>query len=242
MKYAVASEHRDFFQKNGAIEFEGLFSQEQLDRLDSSINQVLQARLKIDASKLEKESSEKQFYAGRDLWRDSPTLKKIITHSMVAEIASELIQYKPLRLGYDQYFPSVQRIGKFSTGEPHAYAKLIDKEKSLNDISSLQGILCGLMICTKSFKISEPSVSDEASPVNIFALKAGNAVFIAPDKVIDFRKLQSQLSNNYLLVVYTSPATLYVLREEDSHTHALKRLGYVFGDKLSDKLNPIIYR
>lgn len=242
MKYAIASEHRDFFQKNGAIEFDELFNEEQLSQLMASIPQTLQARLKVSPDKFEKISTEKQFYAGRDLWRDSPVLKKLITHNRLAEIASELVQYKPLRLGYDQYYPPVPSSKIMMAEERQGYSDLMGKEISLNEISSLQGILCGLMICLEGNNTTEPAADPEAMQVNIFASKAGNGVFLAPDKRIDFGKLRTLPSQRYLLVVYTSPTTIYILREDDPHTHALKRLGYVFGDKLSDKLNPIIYR
>ena len=242
MKYAVASEHRDFFNKNGAIEFDGLLNQEQLSQLGASVNEALSAKMKVPPEKLDKEHSEKQFSSGRDLWRHSPALKKLISHNRFAEIASELVQHKPLRLGYDQYFPKASRHG-VKSGERHDFADLIEKEKTLNDISCLQGVLCGLMICIDGEKTVEPALNPEEAPqVDIFASKAGNGVFFSPEKLIDFGKLRGLPGHRYLLVVYTESTTLYVLRDDDPHTHALKRLGYVFGDKLSDKLNPIIYR
>jgi len=46
----------------------------------------------------------------------------------------------------------------------------------------------------------------------------------------------------YLMLVYTHPTAIYYLEEKDPKTHHLKSLGYVFGDRLNDKLNPIVYR
>ncbi|QLH36192.1 MAG: hypothetical protein HWD61_08680 [Parachlamydiaceae bacterium] len=45
-----------------------------------------------------------------------------------------------------------------------------------------------------------------------------------------------------MLLAFADFRTVYILNENDPHTHTLKHLGYVFGDKLSDKLNPIVYR
>ena len=236
MKFATASEHRDFFQKQGAIEFEGLISSEQLKQLNKEINSTLSAHLKIAPSDLKKQTSQTLFMNGRDLWRDQPNLKKIVWQKIFSEIAAELIEAKPLRLGFDQYFPSPSRFG-LSDNESRSYDDLLNKKLPLIDISSLQGVLCGLMLCTFA-----PVAEAEAIPGDIFSTTAGNGVFFAPETPLAFDRMRNLMGNNYLMLVYVQQTTVYVPGQEDPQTHALKKLGYTYGDKLNDKLNPIIYR
>ena len=77
----------------------------------------------------------------------------------------------------------------------------------------------------------------------IFSAKAGNGVFFSPQATIDFQILFTKRQGfAYILVVYVQSTTVYILNTNDPHAHTLKKYGYVFGDKLSDKSNPIIYR
>jgi hypothetical protein len=43
------------------------------------------------------------------------------------------------------------------------------------------------------------------------------------------------------MIVYCTDKTVYVLEKRDPHTHALKKLGYGFGDRLEEKTHPIIF-
>ena len=154
MKFAVANEHKDFFLKNQAIEFEGLLTPVQITQLKESIASSLSKRLRIVTGKIEKVTPEKLFISGRDLWRDSDEIKKVTTNIHLAEIASELIQKKPLRLGYDQYLPV-----PIKSSLPHkldgVFDTLLTKAPNLEEISCLQGVLCGLIICLEDFPQEE---------------------------------------------------------------------------------------
>lgn len=77
MRFSTSFEQRDFFSKNGYIEFEGLIS--------------------LDDCALIKEQA-----AGRDVWRSSGLLKKISLSPQLAEIAAVLSHKKSLRIAYDQ--------------------------------------------------------------------------------------------------------------------------------------------
>lgn len=234
MKFALDSNHRDFFQKNLAIEFDGLLDEKHLIPFKSHINMALAARLK---EKKEPQSPENLFMAGRDLWRMDASIRKIDAHRKFAEIASELITHKPLRLGYDQYIPAPpapQVLGHHRT----PYDDLLHRTPSLEEISSLQGLLCGLMLC-----IQAPDTIETQDTHAIFSAKAGNGVFFSPQAIIDFQALVHKRQGfAYILIVYVQSSTVYILNTEDPHAHTLKNYGYVFGDKLSDKSNPIIYR
>lgn len=234
MKFAVASEHRDYFQKNKYIEFEGLLNAEQLMLLKEGIDAAIGKHLHLPVAKLNRLTSERKFMAGRDPWRLDDHVKKIVTSSQLADIASELIEKKPLRLGYVQYYPKTPSHDNVITKT--AYDGLLAKESSLEDVSCLQGVLCGLMISLSDGPI------DAENNTSVFPSKAGNGIFIQPSHIINFTELRKKNDQEFLLIVYSEKNAVYIMREGDPQVHALKMLGYVFGDKLSDKLNPILCR
>lgn len=243
MKYTIIGDHRDYFQKNHAIEFEELLTQSQLSDLDESIDEVLAGRLQIAQKNLAAQTPHSLFMAGRDLWRTHISIRKIVTSARLAHIASELIEIKPLRLGYDQFFSGGSLRWTYGQ-ENHPYSQLLSEVHSLADISCLQGVLCGLMLCL-SFSHEGQSIQlpkDAEAPLNIFCSKPGSGVYFDPSSPIDFSQLTHRKGDRYLLITYVQPSSVYLLKENDIHTHALKSVGYVFGDKLKEKLNPIVFR
>jgi hypothetical protein len=244
MKFAVAHEHRDFFRKHHRIEFEALLSSKQQQLLVENIPTVLSSRLGIAPEKWDSIAPEKLFMVARDLWRANVSLKKVILQKFFAEIASELIEYKPLRIGYDQLYLSKPRFQ--ASSEKSFYTEFLNKRHSLNEGSSLQGIACGLMLCL-SHLFSESEEHQKTNELllespRLFSPKSGSGVFFSPDIPIPFEELTAHPGAIYLLIVYTKAYTIYSLQPNDPHTHDFKHLGYGIGDKLSDKLNPVIYR
>lgn len=248
MKFSVIKEQRFFFQQNHWIECEGILSENQLQTLSREIPTVCTERLKTPE---EKASSEELFEVGRDLWRGTSALKKIILSKDLAQIASELIEQQPLRMGYDQLFPPLS-LGTSLNG---VYAAYLNECLSLEEISSVQGILCGLMLC-----ISEPQVNttakasdppsealadpaERAQPIlnDIFPLNKGNGIFFAPNIPIDFSATKRFSGGNYLLITYAKSNSVYYRQQKDPHLHHFKQLGYHFGDKLTEVLNPLVY-
>lgn len=245
MKFSVASEHRNYFQNKQTIEFEALLSSDQTRQLVVAIETVLSKRLNVRTGQLKQQQAETLFLSGHDLWRQNDYIKRIATQPRLAEIASELIEQKKLRLGYDQYFPFPKQ--RIADNVLNPYADLLLKQPTLKDISSVNGLLCGLMLCLNNIENEEsppenPQGKDLLPPVNLFSKKAGHGVYFSPEARIDFRQLLHHPEQNYLLIVYTQQLSQYILTEADPHTHSLKRLGLVFGDKLTDKLNPIVCR
>lgn len=241
MKYSTAKEHRDFFQKHGWIEFEGLLSIDQLKGLNEGVDQVLAERLNVPLSRLKTFGSEKIYLHGHDLWRSKMFLQKLITQTRFAEIAAELIEKKPLRLGYDQLFPA-RKHKPFSDEAAQVYSQFIDQTTSLQAVCCLQGVICGFMIA-----LSQPEgEASEEKPlldgIDIFPSKFGNVIYFQPNIPINWNHLYSHLGQRFYMVVYTQAYAHYQLEVKDPHTHSLKRLGYIFNDKLNDALNPIIYR
>ncbi|SPJ31602.1 phytanoyl-CoA dioxygenase family protein [Candidatus Protochlamydia amoebophila] len=241
MKFAIAKEHRDFFQKNGLIEFEDFLSEEQVSTVNRAIDRVLTERLKVTPQRLKLLSSECVFSQGRDLWRSNEELKKIVCQPKFAEIASELIEKKPLRLGYDQLFPAHYQT-KFSSKQQRIYAQFLEQTLSLESISGVSGVLCGLMICLgeKGELFSQEQFSIEG--IDIYSRQAGHAIYFNPNALVNWRNFYAHSAYRYFLIVYTQNHSHYQLQVSDPHTHFLKQLGYVFNDKLNDRLHPIVYR
>jgi hypothetical protein len=235
MKLVVDANHKEYFEKHQAIEFEGLLGGPQLEALQMCLKISLSSRIDADLNKLDSTPQQKLFMAGRDLWRTDPFLSKIVRQKQLAEIASELIHRRPIRLGYDQFFPCPSM--KLLPHQQDTYSQLLMKEATLQEISAMQGVLCGLMLCLES----NPSAVS-AMETSIFSPKAGNGVFFNAERKISFQEIFERQGCSYLLITYVGIHSVYMLNLQDPQVHNLKSYGYVFGDKLSDKLHPILYR
>lgn len=236
MKQAIDSSHREFFQKNAFVEFENLLSEKQLDQMTQGILEACKKRLHIYKSAIPPATL---FQEGRDLWRSSSNLQKIVTKKQLAEIAAELLEQRSLRLGFDQYLPSLP-IDRFVQNEKcsDSYTTFLSKELTLNHVSCIQGTLCGLAICLKA-----PENPPDHS-LSIFSPHRGSGIYFKADLPIDFKVLAGQdlRGADYLLITYAHPSSVYVFQPEDPQTHYLKKLDFVFGDKLSDKTHPTLIR
>lgn len=225
MKFTIEGSHREFFEKNHRIEFESLLTFSQTGVLRERIHDALALRSK------NRGTAEEQFNHGRDLWRLSGDLRKTIMQQRFSEIAYELMGIKPLRIAYDQYFPFPDAQAK----EGSSYQNLICSGLTLQELSCVQGVVCGLMLCLSGEGAAEASTS-------LFSQKAGNGVFFDAKFPLDFKDLYQRQGNEYLMITYAHSSSVYILNRNDPHTHEFKNLGYNFGDKLTDKLHPIIYR
>jgi hypothetical protein len=244
MKFAVIKEHRDFFNKHGMIEFEQFFNLDQIQLFNQAINQALSNRTSIDSEKWRQLSSEQLFLNGRDLWRSSAELRQLVCQPRLAAIASELIEKKPLRLGYDQLFPSRHQAVRHPIVQekPSIYGQFLNQSTTLKEISSINGLLCGLMIALSSSQEEKKESKEELVKPSIFPTQAGHVTFFQPTFQLNLEELYQHPHQRFYLIVYTQGLAQYELQPKDPHTYALKHLGYTFHTNLSDKLNPIVYR
>lgn len=245
MKYVVDKEHRDFFRKEGKIEFADIFTSDQLALVNEAIDQALAARCSIPRPKLSTCPAEQLFLAGRDLWREKEELRKFITHGRLTETVGELIEQRPFRIGYDQLFPACPpRIFD------NIYTQYLNQTASLDEISCIEGIACGVMIpLNNPVKPHTPETADAATPpiakppsIAIFSSRPGNAVFFQSHIPIEWMRLLTYTGQRYLLISYAQMNATYRLQMRDPHTQALKRLDYRFGDRLSDKFHLVVAR
>ncbi len=230
MKFATAKEHRDYFRKHRHVEFEGLLTVQQCMEINLEIDAALAQRLGMRVSSLLAQSVDKLYTSGRDLCRASPKLKKISLHKGFAEAAADLLEHKPLRIGYDQLLPgSAKAASMYHVAGDHAY---MHRSATLPEVSCIQGVVGGLILCIKA---SETSVSP------LFPTQAGHGVFLAPDMVIDFNALEALTDARYLLITYAQYSSVYCHQEGDPQVNYFRSLGYNFGDRLSEKLHPQVY-
>lgn len=241
MKFVLSGEHKEFFRKQHHIEFEGLIQASHLSDLNRGIDKALSERLNITPSQLRHLNSQKIYNVGRDLWRICEQLKKVVLHPKLAEIASELVHMRPLRIGYDQLLSGVSA----EVGEPDAtYASLLKQSIAINQTSCLSRVACGLMICLSApvEKIAQEEGNESLPSKDIFPLVPGNGIYFNSEYPINYSLLHTLQGYRYIQIVYVQASSQYILEERDFHTHDLKHLGYVFGDTVNDKLHPIVLR
>lgn len=70
------------------------------------------------------------------------------------------------------------------------------------------------------------------------SLRSGDALFVHPHHVLSWEQIGNP--EDFLLITYAPTKALYYLEPKDPHTHAWKRLGYVFGDRLNDANHPFV--
>lgn len=131
MKLTIHTQHRDFYLENHYVEFEGILSPREIEELKEALNEAFASRLNCRPQMVEKKAASALFEEGHDLWRSSLALKKIEVGPKFPHIAHELIQVKPLRLAFDQYFPS---------GASFA------SDLTFAEISCIRGLLCGVLV------------------------------------------------------------------------------------------------
>jgi len=242
MKYATAKEHRDFFNKNRIIEFEGLFPEELAKSMSQGIEEVLANRLKSTGDKLKSIHPEELFLQSRHLWMESEALKKGVMLHQLGQIAFELFEQKPIRFGYDQYLPFYRSAIQ---NKEIPYGNFLKKHLTLEEVSPIQTAVGGLMIALPKKHKAKKTLEIPTEPqTTIFPTQAGSGVFISADTPLDLTPLMGgdEPLFHYLLIVYTTGTSVYVSNREDPLLHTLRHLGYAYGDRLNDLQNPIVFR
>lgn len=217
MKFALAKEHHDFFDKQGFIEFEELIPQSSLEKLSKAIRQQIGSRINQLPDRLNREDPTRLYLNGRDLWRNHPEIKKQATNRNLATIASGLVRQKPIRLALDQWIPAGFDWKNIST---------------LEQLVPVQGLLAGVFIAIDSGVLGENG--------SIFPGQAGNVLIVKPDTQLPFNELSLERNQSFLLIAYGSRNSVYIHKETDPLTHYLKEFDYVFGDRLPDNLHPLL--
>ncbi len=239
-KFALAREYHLHFENHQSIELEGIIPLEQILQLQLSVDQTLSLNIAEYGQRQFQRSPEEIFLAGRDLWRRNNVIKRIVLDRELVEIASELMRKKFIRLGFDQLLlgGSLKNIeNKVSEESDSARSLLSSKETTLEEVSCIQGAVCGLIICLNS--LEKPV---EPLPNSFFPVQAGHMTYFTAQANLNFSELAQREGQKFLLIVYAEKTTLYIPNQKDPNLHALKHLGYVFGDRVNDRLHPVLHR
>lgn len=106
------------------------------------------------------------------------------------------------------------------------YYPFLPSPSSLINIGSLTEIVGGVLI------------GFSPSTLDLCPKHPGNAVFFQSDILLPFPQWDFPL----LLIAFASANARYFFQGNDPHTHFLKKLGYAFGDKLTQETHPLIFR
>ncbi len=233
MRYCLDPHHFETFQNQEYIEFEDLLTSEQLIRIREAVDKVVTCRVPKGTTKMTDLM---------DIWRDHEEVKKLAFRKGFNELAAQLFKVSPIRLAFDYAFVSLKSGQAF-----------FEKDRALQDFSSLQNMAGALMICLEgSGPIEEEPVEvivetvdgEELEPEIIVTLpmEPGNGTFFGPSCPIPFLKLMEQRERKFLLIAYVKACTVYSPCSEDPNLHSLKSLGYAYGDLIKDQTHPIVYR
>lgn len=99
--------------------------------------------------------------------------------------------------------------------------KYLEPLRPFREICCLQGLLGGIMICLKG---------EKAGQVSVF----GSELQIDPAKIFG--------GAPFLLVAHTHPTAVFIRKIEDPMSPVMQERGYIYGDRLNDSKNPIIYK
>jgi len=222
MKPTVLSQHINFFQKHGFIEFEDIFSLERMNTFFEDTRNYLESKSKICFSDI---SFLQSYKYGRDFWRFSDKAFAIIKEKDILEIIHLLCKKDIFRIAFDQ----ILKISGCDFSDINFLPN-----SSLEKTSSIQPLLAGVIICVKKEK------EDFENHDLIFPQKEGNILIIAPSFVMPFQSLIKLKNSLYYLIGYAPISSQYVENKADIHTNDCKRYGYGFGDVLKDKSHPIL--
>lgn len=226
MRFALSSDHREYFAVNKHIEFEDLLSKEEATELSIALDKALAKRMHSSLEKLEYQTVEDLYLHGRDLWKEDPLIKKNLLRSTLSELASSLLKKRPLRLAYDQYIRTGDRPKSFFA-----------KDFSIKEISCFTEIKGALIL-----KLSDTDVS---LPSNVFCplpQKVGSGLFISSELPLSLTSLLEIPHLKLYMIVFCQERAQYILEKNDPLTHALKKEGYAFGDSLKNDRHPLVQR
>lgn len=212
MNFSLSAQQTAFFQKNGSLELEALFTPEECAKILSSIKKAAASR------HCDNKTISDQIRCGRDLWRDENSLKTLLLSRSLSSIASSLSPKQPLRLGFDQWFPE-----NYTLAQP----------TKLKDLFSIQGVAFIFFI-----QLEHPiEIPKQTSPIGIlpFPKGQGNILIVNPNLLINWPAGSPLYS-----AAYCHSNALYIHNPKDPACNELKKLGYGFGDPLSNATHPLI--
>jgi hypothetical protein len=217
MRFKITGQHRRVFETQKYITFENVLPSNLIHEAALQADAILSQRFH---RLIETASPSELFKIGRDLWRQDDTAKRLVQNRVLAQIAGGLFGHKTLQLAYDQLLRT-----PIQSAFPGATTL------SLQEISCFQPLAGAALVRLLGTSLASP----------LFPTKSEDVVFLAPDLPIPWEVFFQEPHHSFLLIVYAPFKALYILEKRDLHTHAMKKLGYVFGDTIHPPEHPIVY-
>jgi len=202
----ISSQQAAFYTKNGFLELEEVYSLPECEMLLTEIQQTIQAR---DTPSL---------IRARDLWRETPLLKKNLLSKKQTQLVFSLTRKPALRLAFDQWFEP-----GFSLKAPEKIEKLF----------SIQGLACILFI-----QLEQTTTVSPLNQLGLFPFphSPGNVLITKPSLLINWPPQQAGL----YCVGYSLSNAVYVQNLLDPANLSLRKFGYGYGDILRNDTHPLI--
>lgn len=207
MKLTASNEQIRHFRREGSIELDGLFSDQDLTLIKEKIRWL-----------------EDPFLLGYGLHQSYPELKTIFLNRRYAEVAAALLESECLRFAYDQLCPSAKEASDL-------YAQFLQSEKTLEERSSIQGMLGAFFVALEDRKVGEEGLLPSL---------AGNALFVSADG--PFPALDKEPNQSFMMLAYCKENSRYRFNASDPFTHFWKKSGYGFGDALKSPCHPVLFK
>jgi len=216
MLATILPEHRQLFFDNGYIEFEKLFSLDRIRTLEIALEKEICKKLDYPEKFAHHIPAVEQYKEGYDLWRNNDTVRTMTRNKLIGNIMLDLLKERELFLAYDMIINNC--------------APQSNETVSLQDISSIDGMAGAAIICIREDR------GDLPTP-NWLPKKIGDVTFIKDDYELE-ENLQHD--GRYFLLGYARKPLIYHYNEKNAHNHALQKMGYDFGDVLSEATHPRI--
>lgn len=171
----------------------------------------------LDSKELEtlKEHCDKiQIQDSFNFWLKEPTWRREPFLRHAAETAAQLCSQKSAHLGF------IELISKGKICQSSLF--------NFKSSSPFQGLFCGLVIALEDY---------EEAPILPFPKKAGNGLFFFPS--LTFK--ESLAPARSLLITFLEASSRFFCNRQDPHLAFWMERGYSAGDKLKERLNPLLY-
>lgn len=104
---------------------------------------------------------------------------------------------------------------------------MFSKGGSLEKLFCLQGIEVGIFYPL-----------EEGPEESFFPTRPGDVLLVKGERHLPVHTIESKM----MLAVLVRSTSVYIRNLRDPHAHALKELGYAYGDKLKDQFHPVVCR
>ncbi|MDF1694801.1 MAG: phytanoyl-CoA dioxygenase family protein [Saprospiraceae bacterium] len=100
--YTISDQHKSFYQKNGFIKLKEVFNKEEVAEYNRIISKCVMKMKKEDTPLEERDTYGRAFLQLFNLWTEDEEVKSLVFNQKLAQIATELMGAKGVRMYHDQ--------------------------------------------------------------------------------------------------------------------------------------------